>query len=61
MTRPIDSSIFTGVKLRAGNHDYEAGNPEVVELKFKGYNSTNVIVIDMATALELQKQLEFLL
>jgi len=58
--RPIDGAIQTGVKLRAGNHGYE-DNQEVVELTFQGYNCSYVQVIDMATALDLKKQLEFIL
>jgi len=58
--RTIDGAIQTGIKLRAGNHSYE-DNQEVVELTFQGYNCSYVQVIDMATALDLKKQLEFLL
>jgi len=57
----ISGSIFKGVQAHVGNHKYEHGYPEVVELAFEGYNSTNFIVIDMETARELQKQLEFIL
>lgn len=59
--RQISGSIFTGVDALAGRHGYEKGNPEVVELAFKGYNYTSFIVIDIETARELQKQLEFIL
>lgn len=59
--RQIAGSIFTGVDALAGRHGYEKGNPEVVELTFKGYSCNSVIVIDLATAEELKKQLEFIL
>jgi hypothetical protein len=58
---PINGAIMNGVSLKAGNHDYEPGNPEVVEITFKGFNSNYIQVIDMETALDLKKQLEFLL
>jgi hypothetical protein len=57
----ISGSIITGISVRAGKHEYEEGNPEVVEIAFQGYNSTYIQVIDMATAIELKKQLEFIL
>jgi hypothetical protein len=64
--RQIVGSVLTGVDALAGRHGYEEGNPEVVELTFKGYpfkgySSNYVIVIDLATAEELKKQLEFIL
>ena len=57
----ISGAINDGVSVRAGEHEYEAGHPEVVEISFKGYNSTYIQVIDMETALELKKQLDFIL
>lgn len=57
----ISGSIFKGVQVHVGNHKYEAGKPEVVELAFEGYNYTSFIVIDLKTAEELKKQLEFIL
>jgi hypothetical protein len=57
----ISGAINTGVSVRAGNHEYEEGHPEVVEIAFRGYNSTYIQVIDMETAKDLKKQLEFLL
>jgi hypothetical protein len=57
----ISGAIITGVSTRAGEHEYEEGNPEVVEIAFRGYNSTYIQVIDMETARELKKQLEFIL
>lgn len=57
----ISGSIFKGVQAHVGNHQYEHGNPEVVELAFEGYNYTSFVVIDIETARELQKQLEFIL
>ena len=59
--RQISGAIFTGVDALAGRHGYEEGNPEVVELTFKGYSSNYIVVIDLATAEELKKQLEFIL
>ena len=59
--RPISGAVCTGVTTRTGNHEYEEGNPEVVELSFQGYNCTYVQVIDIRTAQELKKQLEFIL
>jgi hypothetical protein len=57
----ISGAINDGVSVRAGEHEYEDGNPEVVEISFKGYNSTYIQVIDMETALELKRQLDFIL
>lgn len=57
---PITGAIQQGVSLRQGHHPYE-GHKHVVELRFKSYNCDQIIVIDMETALDLQKQLEFLL
>jgi len=59
----ISGSINTGVSVRLGKHEYEEGRPEVVELAFRGYgyNSTYIQVIDVETARELKKQLEFIL
>jgi hypothetical protein len=57
----INGAINTGVSVRAGEHEYEEGNPEVVEIAFEGYNCTYIQVIDMATAQELKKQLDFIL
>ena len=57
----INGAINTGVSVRAGEHEYEEGHPEVIELAFQGYNCTYIQVIDMATAIELKKQLEFIL
>jgi hypothetical protein len=59
--RQIVGSVLTGVDALTGRHGYEEGNPEVVELTFKGYSSNYVIVIDLATAEELKKQLDFIL
>jgi len=59
--RQISGAIFTGVDALAGRHGYEEGNPEVVELTFQGYSSNYIVVIDLATAEELKKQLEFIL
>ena len=56
----ISGAINKGVSLRHGYHPYE-GRQECVEILFKGYSSTQIIVIDMETAEELKKQLEFLL
>jgi hypothetical protein len=57
----INGSISTGVSVRAGEHEYEEGHPEVVEIAFKGYNCTYIQVIDMKTAKELKDQLDFIL
>jgi hypothetical protein len=57
----INGAINTGVSVRAGEHEYEEGHPEVVEIAFKGYNSTYIQVIDMKTAKELKDQLDFIL
>ena len=59
--RQISGAIFMGVDALAGRHGYEEGHPEVVELTFKGYSSNYVVVIDLATAEDLKKQLEFIL
>jgi len=58
---PINGFIFNnGVTTRAGNHGYGT-NPEVVEIIFRSEQCNNLVVIDMETALELKKQLEFIL
>jgi len=58
---PINGFIFNnGVSTRAGNHEYGT-NPEVVEIIFRSEQCNNLVVIDMETALELKKQLEFIL
>jgi hypothetical protein len=57
----INGSISTGVSVRAGEHEYEEGHPEVVEIAFEGYNCTYIQVIDMKTAKELKDQLDFIL
>ena len=57
----ITGAVNNGVSVRAGEHEYEEGHPEVVEIAFQGYNSTYIQVIDMETAKDLKKQLEFLL
>ena len=58
---PISGAIFSGVQTRCGRHEYEEGNPEVVEIKFQGYNSTYVNVIDYKTARELMNHLKDIL
>jgi hypothetical protein len=58
---PISGAIITGISIRVGEHEYEEGRPEVVEITFKGYNCNYVQVIDLATAEDLKKQLEFIL
>ena len=57
----ISGSINTGVSVRAGEHEYEEGNPEVIELAFQGYNSTYIQVIDLKTARSLMNQLKDIL
>ena len=59
--RPIDGFIFNnGISVRSGNHGYGT-NPEVVELIFRSEQCNNIVVIDMKTAEELKKQLDFIL
>jgi hypothetical protein len=53
----ISGSIIKGVSVYVGEHEYEEGNPEVVELSFKGYNTTYIQVIDLDTAWELHRKL----
>ena len=57
----ITGAIITGVSTRAGEHEYEEGKPEVVEIAFRGYNCTYIQVIDLKTAKELKDQLDFIL
>ena len=58
---PINSVIIKEVSVRKGNHEYEAGNPEVIEITFEGYNVNYVQVIDLKTARELDLHLRKLL
>lgn len=58
---PISGSIIEAVSVRKGNHQYEDGNPEVIEIAFKGYNCSYIQVIDLKTARELDLQLRKLL
>lgn len=58
MKYPISGSVMSGVVIRKGNHEYEDGKPEVIELNFQGYSSTYVQVIDIETAHELLAQLK---
>jgi hypothetical protein len=55
--KEINGSVYKGVQVHVGPHQYEAGKPEVVELKFEGYNHTQCVVIDLETAAELIGQL----
>jgi hypothetical protein len=57
----ISGSINTAVSVRAGEHEYEEGKPEVVELAFEGYRSTYIQVIDLKTARSLMNQLKDIL
>ena len=57
----INGAINTGVSIRAGEHEYEEGHPEVIEISFQGYNCNYIQVIDMKTAKELKDQLDFIL
>jgi hypothetical protein len=57
---PITGSIYQGVAVRHGQNPYE-GHKEVLELTLKGFSCNQIIVIDIETAQELKKQLEFLL
>ena len=57
----INGAINTGISVRAGEHEYEEGHPEVIELAFQGYNCTYIQVIDLKTAKELKDQLDFIL
>lgn len=59
--KEINGSVYKGVQIHIGPHQYEAGKPTVVELCFEGYNFTQCVVIDMETAQELKEQLEVLL
>jgi hypothetical protein len=55
--QPIDGFIFNnGISVRSGNHGYGT-NSKVVEIIFRSEQCNNIVVIDMKTALELQKQL----
>jgi hypothetical protein len=58
---PISGSIFQGVTTRQGKHEYEEGNPEVIEITLQGYNSSYVNVVDLKTARALFNQLRDLL
>jgi hypothetical protein len=57
----ISGSINTGVSVCAGEHEYEKGNPEVVEIAFQGYNTTYIQVVDLKTARSLMHQLQEIL
>jgi len=57
----ITGSIHNGISVRAGEHEYEEGHPEVIELCFKGYNCDYIQVIDLKTAKALKDQLDFIL
>ena len=57
----ISGSIISGVSVRAGEHEYEEGRPEVIELSFQGYNTTYIQVVDLPTARSLMNQLRDLL
>ena len=57
----ITGAVNNGVSVRAGEHEYEEGHPEVVEIAFQGYNCTYIQVIDLKTAKELKDQLDFIL
>jgi hypothetical protein len=59
--KEINGSVFKGVQVHVGPHQYEAGKPTVIELCFEGYNYTQCVVIDLETAEELKKQLDFIL
>lgn len=58
--KEINGSVYKGVQIHIGPHQYEPGKPTVVELKFEGYNYTQCVVIDMETASELIAQLRTL-
>ena len=58
---PINSVIFDKVSVRKGNHQYEAGNPEVIEITFHGTSCNYIQVIDLKAARELDLQLRELL
>lgn len=55
--KEINGSVFKGVQVHVGPHQYEHGKPTVVELAFEGYNFTQCVVIDLETAAELINQL----
>jgi hypothetical protein len=57
---PISGSIHEDVTVRCGRHGYEPLR-DVVEISFHGYNCNYLQVIDLKTAAELKKQLEFIL
>ena len=58
---PINGSVIEAVIARAGKHEYEKGNPEVIELAFRGYNTSYIQVVDLKAARSLMNQLRDLL
>lgn len=58
---PISGSIMEAVSVRSGVHQYDEQNRTVVEIAFKGYNSTYIQVVDFHTARSLMNQLKEIL
>jgi len=58
---PINGSIIEAVSVRSGVHQYDEKNRTVVEIAFRGYNTSYIQVVDLVTARSLMNQLREIL